>query len=102
MADPLFADLQLVEVVWIDSHSPATHAWLDLDDLEGLSANLECRSSGYVVDQETTDQVLTLASRVSQAASGKIGQLYGVLAIPRAAIVSLREIPAIPPAPVED
>lgn len=92
MKDVQVEDLQLVEIVWVDSHSPNTSGWVDLEDIEGLGSRLEVRSAGYVIDQETNEHAVTVASHVSQVFNGHPGSLFGVMTIPRVAIVSMREI----------
>ncbi len=81
----------IVEISWVDSSSPAD-TWTDTEDyLHQKTADLECRSVGYLLF-ETADRIgisasLSLGGKIEHQ---HISQVGGIMTIPKVAILARR------------
>lgn len=76
----------LVEIVWVDSHTPDCGAWIGLDEVNWK--NLELSTAGYAVHLD--DETIGIASSYDHA--GSSDQISGVMVIPLVAIKSIRRL----------
>ena len=75
----------IVEVLWVDS---AGHGeWHAPEQARELLDKIECRSVGYLLEDDERGVVILLGA-------GAIGQYLGSMAIPRQAILSLSRLPS--------
>jgi hypothetical protein len=79
---------EIVEVLWVDSTGHSE--WHEPDEAKELLTKLECRSAGYLVQDEPEGIVIALGA-------GGLGQYLDSMAIPRAAIISVVRQKAVKP-----
>ena len=77
---------RIERVVWVDSSSPSDSSWLQDDEIDEFFGHpLKCLTVGINVRE--SKKVLVLASSRSS-----FGQVYGVISIPKVAIVSRKRL----------
>jgi hypothetical protein len=73
----------IVEVIWVDSTGDGQ--WHQPEDAEALLSKMDCLSVGYLL-HDTPEGIV-----VSQG-TGAMGMRLGSMAIPRAAVISVRHL----------
>jgi len=77
--------LKLVQLIWVDSHSPAIYPWVNEEQINhGLH---KIKTVGWVINE--SKHSITVASSLSGKGSKEVG---GVISIPKGAIVKRKNL----------
>lgn len=75
--------MKLVQIKWVDSHSPSANIWIDECDIDHSPLNI--KTVGWVINK--SKQSITVANQIAGENSN---QVSGVITIPRCCIKKMK------------